>query len=226
MSGCSVLVVDSRLAIREAVAESLAQEHDLQVLATAGDRAAAVLQARRVEPDVVVVSTSYEGDLAVLCAELHAVEPPPRVLLADRTPKEEALFSAIEVGFDGYTTSVHGMQGLARAIEAIARGESVVPSALLGSLLRRLIERQRQAAGAAERLVTLTRREREVLSMMVEGADRTRIATELFISPETVRTHIQRILRKLDVHSRIEAVALVERTGLADRLERIVERSA
>lgn len=226
MSGCSVLLVDPRRAIREATAESLTHDHDLRVLATADDKGAALLQARRVEPDVVVVSTSYEGDLAALCAELHALEPPPRVLLADRTQDEEALFHAIEVGFDGYTSGIHGMQGLARAIEAIARGESVVPSALLGSLLRRLIERQRQAAGAAERLVSLTRREREVLSMMVDGADQAGIATQLYISPETVRTHMQRILRKLDVHSRAEAVSLVARTGLADRLERIVERSA
>ena len=148
------------------------------------------------------------------------------MLLADRTQDEGSLFHAIEVGFDGYTSGAHGMQGLARAIEAIARGESVVPSALLGSLLRWLIERQRQAAGAAERLVSLTRREREVLSLMVEGADQARIASELFISPDTVRTHIQRLLRKLEVHSRAEAVALVAETGLADRLERIVERSA
>ena len=226
MSGCSVVLVDPRRAVREAVAECLARDHGLEVLATADDHAAALLQARRVQPDVVVVSTSFKGSLATLCSELHALEPAPRVLLADRTQDEESLFHAIEVGFDGYTSSANGMQGLARAIEAIGRGESVVPSALLGPLLRRLIERQRQAAGAAERLVSLTRREREVLSLMVEGADQARIASELFISPDTVRTHIQRLLRKLEVHSRAEAVALVAETGLADRLERIVERTA
>lgn len=226
MNGCSLVLVDPRRVVREAVAESLAHDHGLQVLATVGDHVAAVLLARRVAPDVVVVSTSFEGSLATLCEELQALDPAPRVLLADRTQDEGSLFHAIEVGFDGYTSGAHGMQGLARAIEAIARGESVVPSALLGSLLRWLIERQRQAAGAAERLVSLTRREREVLSLMVEGADQARIASELFISPDTVRTHIQRLLRKLEVHSRAEAVALVAETGLADRLERIVERSA
>jgi two-component system, NarL family, nitrate/nitrite response regulator NarL len=74
--------------------------------------------------------------------------------------------------------------------------------------------------------VTLTPREREVLSLLVEGRDATGIAAVLFISPETARTHVQRVLRKLGVHSRLEAITLVATTGLADRLERMVERNA
>ncbi len=225
MSRATVVLVDPRSLIRTAVAEALI-EHGVEVAATADELRSMVLQAERVEADVVLISTSVVDALPALCSSLHRLARPPRILLVDGLPNEEALLQAIEAGVDGYVSGVHGVAGLARAIDAIGRGESVVPSAMLGSLLRRLIHRQREAAQAAERLVDLTRREREVLSLLVDGLDQDAIARELVISPQTARTHLQRVLRKLDVHSRAEAVALVARTGLADRLESIVERSA
>ena len=96
---------------------------------------------------------------------------------------------------------------------------------MLGPLLRHLIERRREAASAADQLVQLTPREREVLALLADGLDQRAIGAALFISPETARTHIQRLLRKLGVHSRAEAVDLITRNGLVDRLERMVERS-
>jgi len=226
MNELRVLIVDPRAIIRAAVAESLVEDHQVNVAATADDIGSTLLQAARVEPTVVVVSTSLDHALSSFCSRLHGMEKPPRILVFDAEPDADALLDAIESGADGYATGVHGMSGLAAAIRAIARGESVVPAAMLGSLLRHLIQRQREAAVAAERLVNLTPREREVLALLVEGLDQDRIAAALVISPETARTHLQRVLRKLGVHSRVEAVALVARTGLADRLQHIVERSA
>ena len=226
MSGPSVLLVDPRRLLRDAVAEALSDEHGLEVLAVADDVQSALLQATRTAPDVAVISTAWTGPLPALCERMSSLQRPPRTLLADSHPDEEALLHAIEAGAHGYVSGTSGLEGLAEAIRAIARGESVVPPAMLGTLLRRLIQRQREAAQAAERLVNLTPREREVLSLLVQGLDQDGIAAALVISPQTARTHVQRVLRKLDVRSRLDAVALVARTGLADRLERIVERSA
>jgi DNA-binding NarL/FixJ family response regulator len=222
----TVLLVEPRPLARVAIAESLVEDHGIHVRSTADDVSSALLQAARVKADVVVVSTTLEHPLSSLCQQLRELDPAPRVLLADGQPDEEALMRAIEAGADGYVSGAHGVAGLAAAIRAIARGESVVPAVMLGPLLKRLIRRQREAARAAERLVNLTPREREVLALLVEGLGQEQIAAQLVISPATARTHLQRVLRKLDVRSRAEAVELVAGTGLADRLERMVERSA
>jgi DNA-binding NarL/FixJ family response regulator len=220
----SIVLAESRRLLRDAFTEALRDGNDLDVTATDGDAVCTLVQVERVRPSVVLVGATLRDDLSGLCARLHALRDSPRVIVFDGAGSDETLLQAIESGAAGYVTGHGGLAGIVEAIHTVARGESVVPPAMLGTLLRRLIERQREAARAAERLVTLTPREREVLSMLVDGRDATRIAAALVISPETARTHIQRVLRKLGVHSRLEAITLVASTGLADRLERMVER--
>jgi DNA-binding NarL/FixJ family response regulator len=221
-----IVVAEPRRLLREAFTEALRDGFGFEVTATDGDAAATMLQTERIRPRVVLVAATMRDDLPGLCEQLHSLCDGPRVLVLDGEGSDEMLLHTIESGAAGYVTGHGGLAGVSEAIHTISRGESVVPPAMLGTLLRRLIERQREAAQAAERLVTLTPREREVLSLLVEGEDVAGIAGLLFISPETARTHVQRVLRKLGVHSRLEAIALVATTGLADRLERMVERSA
>jgi two-component system, NarL family, response regulator DevR len=208
---------------RANVERQLAELVHVCIVANTDDFASTVLQAARVEVHVVVITTAFLDGLDGLCAQLRALDTDPRTLLLDECGDEGSLLHAIETGVDGYITDG---AGIGAAIEALARGESVIPPSMLGPLLRQLIERRREAAAAAEQLIKLTPREREVLCLLVEGRDQNTISASLFISPETTRTHIQRVMRKLGVHSRTEAVALVERTGLADRLERMIDRSA
>ena len=195
----------------------------ISVLARADDIASTMLQASRVKAQVVVITNRFTDSLEVLCSRLQELEPRPRTLLLEGEGDEATLFRAIEAGVDGYATSASGEAVLAEAISALSRGESVIPPAMLGPLLRYLIERRREAASAAEQLVQLTPREREVLALLADGLDQRAIGSALFISPDTARTHIQRVLRKLNVHSRAEAIDLIARNGLVDRLERMVE---
>lgn len=220
-----VVVAEPRRLVRHALAETLGAAAGLEVVATAEDRKTLCLQAERTNPQVIVVAAGLTDALAELCAELHGLGERPRLLLLDGPGDEELLLHAVESGIDGYITGAGGISSLTTAVLSLARGESVVPPAMLGPLLRRLIQRQREADRVAEKLDDLTRREREVLSLLVEGLGHEAIGEILVISPETARTHVQRILRKLDVHSRAEAIALVAQTGMADRLERLVERS-
>lgn len=222
----TVIVAEPRQLFREALVEALSDEAGLEVVASAEDAATLMLQATRTRPRVVVLAAGLSDALPTLCARLLTLDGPPRTLVLDGTGSEDALLHAIESGTDGYVTGAGGLHGLVGAVRSLADGESVVPPAMLGPLLRRLIQRRRDADRAAEKLDDLTRREREVLSLLVDGSGHEAIAESLVISPETARTHVQRILRKLDVHSRAEAVALVAQTGLADRLERLVERSS
>ena len=197
----------------------------ISVLARADDIASVVLQAMRVEAQVVLIADGFADSLDVLCSRLQELELQPRTLLLEQKGDEASLFRAIEAGVDGYATTASGEATLAETIRALSRGESVIPPSMLGPLLRHLIDRRREAASAAEQLMQLTPREREVLARLADGMDHRAIGTALFISPDTARTHIQRVLRKLGVHSRAEAVDLITRNGLVDRLERMVERS-
>lgn len=221
-----VVLVDSGEGSRTTLATSLDRLRDVTVAATADDADTALLQAERVTAQVVILTVSCTTSLDAICEALHDLEPAPKLLFVDDDADEEALLHAIEAGADGYAVRTNGDVEVGEAVHSIVRGEAVIPPAMLGSLLRRLIQRRRDAANAADRLVELTRREREVLSLLVDGLDQQGIAANLFISPETARTHVQRILRKLDVHSRREAIALVSQAGLADRLESMVDRSA
>jgi two-component system, NarL family, response regulator LiaR len=221
----SVVLVEPRRLRREAFAIALDASHSVVVAAATSDHRSAILQCERVRPDVVVASPETEA-LRALCSGAHAVDASIGTLVLDRDPCEASLLTAIESGAAGYVTGHGGLAGVIEAINSVAQGRSVVPPALLGPLLRGLIERQREAAEAADRLAVLTRREREVLVLLVDGRDDAGIAAELVISPETARTHVHRVLRKLGVHSRLAAVSLAAKTGLAERLERLVERSA
>jgi two-component system, NarL family, response regulator DevR len=226
VTGVRMILLDPRRLPREALAESLRLDHGLDVAATTSDVPSTLLQAERLHPDVVAISSILNGQLAIICRELRTHVVSSRVLVVDGQPSEDALLHAIESGADGYSSGADGIPGLATSIRALARGEAVVPPAMLGPLLRRLIERQREAATATERLVRLTPREREVLALIATGLDQGGIAAELVISPETARTHVQRVLRKLGVRSRVEAIALVSQSGMANRLERMIERSS
>jgi DNA-binding NarL/FixJ family response regulator len=220
---CQLLLVQS-LDLRDvAFVERLSAQPAIEVAAVAHDVSSTHLQALRVRPDVVVVAFHLGEDVPRIVACLAALPQPPAVLVVQGPESDDALLASIEAGADGFLLDSDGPERIAHAARALRRGESVVPPTMLAPLLRRLIDRRRETSRVTERLVELTRREREVLGLLVDGDDAATIATRLVISPETVRTHIQRILRKLDVHSRVEAVALVSRSGLARQLSRPVE---
>jgi DNA-binding NarL/FixJ family response regulator len=103
---------------------------------------------------------------------------------------------------------------LVEAIRSVSRAEISIPSRMLTGLVRQLLTRRRERNDALSRFSRLTRREREVLGCLTDGADNEAIARSLVISPETVRTHIQNILAKLGVHSRLEATVFVRQQGL------------
>src|SRR5919106_687622 len=113
----------------------------------------------------------------------------------------------LEAGASGYLTKESPLAELIDAARAIHRGETLIPRRMLGALLARLIRRRREQDEALRRMSKLTRREKEVLALLAGGGDNDAIAQALVISPQTARTHIQNVLGKLGVHSRLEAAA-------------------
>lgn len=125
-----------------------------------------------------------------------------------------SMVDALESGAVGYLPTDASFEDVSDAVRTVADGQAVVPPPMLGALLRHVVRRRRVEREALERLETLTEREREVFDLLAAGHDRSVIAAELFISVGTVRSHLQRVFRKLGVHTHAEVVAFASRCGL------------
>ncbi|MDQ4130913.1 MAG: response regulator transcription factor [Actinomycetota bacterium] len=209
-----VLIADEHRLIREAVAEALVAEAAVNVVAEAADGYRAVSDAGSLLPDLALINADLPGLSGIdACLAIKSSSPAVSVIVFSHSGDADALLSAIEAGADGYFGMEEELAALVGALERVLDGEFLVPAHMLGQLLQRLIRRRRRSEGALERYLRLTPREREVLALLVEGCDHEAVAAALVISPQTARTHIQNLLRKLEVHSRLEAVALAVDQG-------------
>lgn len=213
-----VLVADGRPLVRAALRAGLDAEEGVVVVAEAGSADDAVAGCRRLRPDVAVLDARLPPAGGVAgCALVKSEDLPTRVLVVSEHADEDCLLATVEAGGDGYSEWSGGVAGLASDVRRLRDGESCIPPGMLGVLLRRLIQRGRQADLVVDRFSRLSRREREILALMVEGMDNQAIARALVISPHTARTHVQNVLGKLDVHSRVEAAAVAMEFGLIER---------
>jgi DNA-binding NarL/FixJ family response regulator len=221
-----VLLADEQALFREAVKIVLEAQRDFSVVAQAGDAVYAVAEAERTRPDIALVDTELPNlGVEELTRRIKRSVPECGVVLLSPRAELGTLVSSMEAGASGYLTKDSGLDQLVEAARAVHRGETLVPSKMLGPLLDRLIHRGRDEDEAMRKLSRLTRREREVLALMMQGADNAVIAQTLTISPETARTHIQNILGKLGLHSRLEAVAFVSGNGIVNRLVQVAVSS-
>jgi DNA-binding NarL/FixJ family response regulator len=210
-----ILLADGHSLFREALSTALAAESDLVVVGEARDGLEAVAEATRTGPQVAVLDADLpNGDGVRAAALIRERLPDCRIVILAAEENPEVLTSAVEVGASGYLTKASPLSDLADAIRSVHRGDTLVPAQMLGSLLERLIRRRQEQDQAVRRLGRLTAREREVLTLLAQGGDNDSIAQILVISPQTARTHIQNVLVKLGVHSRLEAAALAIQNGL------------
>jgi len=216
-----VLLADEQSLFREAVHLILEREPDLAVVGEVGDGMQALNEAERVSPDVVFLDVNLPNCDGLRATSLfHERLPSCAVIVVDGQEDETTLTEALRAGAAGYIAKTRPLNELIDAARAVHRGETLVPPAMLRGLLARIF-RQRDEQDQALRAVSrLTRREREVLALLAEGADNDTIAQALVISPQTARTHIQNVLAKLGVHSRLEAAMFVTQNGILHEFAR------
>lgn len=214
-----ILLADEQSLFREAVRSVLEAEPDLVVVGEARDGLQAVAEAERSQPDVVMLDSSLPNCDGIRAAGLiRDRAPKSRVLILCGDDDDRVLVDALEAGANGFLSKESPMSELIDAARSLFRGEILIPPRMMGGLLARLIRRRREQDEALRRLSRLTRREQEVLRLLAQGADNDGIAQALVISPQTARTHVQNVLGKLGVHSRLEAAAFVTGSGLLDHL--------
>lgn len=213
----SVLVVDEERIFADAVAAQLEEQQDIEIVAavdpgTHGE----FLRAGR-HADVVLLDADLASDAAIsLCDELTRLGS--RVIMLSDSSGPERIVTAIRAGASAWVRKDESFQHLLDVVRGVMRGETWLPPAETGTVLRLLMRAQDQRQEDDTLLAALTPREREVLACLADGDGRRDVAERLYLSANTVRTHLQNLMGKLGVHSTLEAVALIRRTQLGTPL--------
>jgi two-component system nitrate/nitrite response regulator NarL len=212
-----ILVVDDHTLFRRGLTALLARDPQLQVVGDAADAGEALRRAAELLPDVVLLDNHLPGvnGVDVLPALREAV-PGVHVLMLTVSEDEQDLAAALKGGASGYLLKTIEGDALVRAIVRAMRGESVVAEEMTG----KLVAAYRDAAAApapvvpASKVAQLSPREQEILRGIARGASNKEIGRDLGIAETTVKIHVQHVLRKLDVSSRVQAAVIASEHGL------------
>ena len=202
-----VMVVDDHALVRSAVRQAITAP-DVEVIAEAGTAEAALVEAPRVQPDILLIDIDLPGmDGLRLVRELATRLPATRIVMLTVSVSDRDLTDAMRFGAVGYLTKDLSPEALLRSIRGVDAGELAMPRKMAARLVRRLIATARHAPTPEEDLALagLTTRELEVLRLLAGGLTDRAIADALTISPRTVESHVGSILGKLGVRNRAEA---------------------
>lgn len=208
----TVIICDDHQMLADGLAMVLTAEPDIEVIGVATSVAEVLQLAELARPDVVLIDYQLpDGDGVAATRALKSARPEVMVVMLTSYTDEAVLVAAIEAGCSGYLTKHDGASTLARGVRMAANGEVLVSSSMLQLLLPRLTRTHRSVGS------DLTSREREVLELLADGVSTEVIAERLYVSVNTIRNHVQGILGKLCVHSRLEAVSVAVREGIIRR---------
>lgn len=216
-----VLLVDDEALIRAGLRMLLDAEPGIDVVGEAPDGQSGIDLAIELRPDVVVIDVrmpTMDGVEAtrVLTSADHRAKhgDPPEVLVLTTFTEDAAVRNAIRAGAGGFLLKSAAPSVLAEAVRSLARGDGWLDPTITRSLLNELASRDAPTLPTAAEVQQLTRREREVLTLMANGRTNSQIARDLFLSEATVKTHVHRIFLKLGITDRAQAVSVAFRSGL------------
>ena len=212
-----VLLVDDQALVRTGFRMILDETDDIEVVGEAADGAAAVHAATSTRPDLVLMDVRMPNvDGIEATRRIRALPSPPKVLILTTFDLDEYVFAGLRAGASGFLLKDTLAADLVSAVRVVVSGEAVAAP----SITRRLITHFLSSATPAsrpDRLAVLTAREREVLTLIATGLSNPEIADQLHLSEGTVKTHVGRILAKLDLRDRVHAVILAYECGIAPR---------
>jgi DNA-binding NarL/FixJ family response regulator len=213
------LLVDDQSMVRAGLRMLLAGEPDIEVVAEAGNGLEAVAQARRFHPHVVLMD--------IRMPELDGLEATRRILAADKTARvlilttfnlDDYVYEALSAGASGFVLKDDPPEQLIAAVRTIAAGDALLSPSVTKNVIRQFTGLHRRPPPAAVR--TLTPKEMDVFRLLARGMSNAEIGHELFISDTTVKTHVTRVLQKLEVRDRAQAIGLAYQSRLFDEQDR------
>jgi DNA-binding NarL/FixJ family response regulator len=212
-----LVVADDHDVVRTGFAGMLETQPDFTVVGTAADGAEAVRVCLERGPDVVLMDVRMPGtDGIEATRQLTRLAPPqrPRVLILTTFDLDEYVYDAIRAGASGFLLKDVTAEGLFDAVRVIAAGEALLAPTVTRRLIGEFARAHRPDSPPAAALSTLTPRETQVLRLVAEGLSNPEIAARLTVTEETVKTHVSRILAKLGLRDRTQAVVAAYETGL------------
>lgn len=209
----TVVIADDQAMVRAGFAALLNAAPDISVLGDAEDGVAAVDVCTRLRPDVVLMDVRMPRRDGLWAAEqIISSGSPTRVLMLTTFDIDDYVYSALRIGASGFMLKDAPADELVRAVRVVAAGDALLAPSVTRRLIAEVTSRATRPASAAADV--LTPREREVLGCVADGKSNAEIATELFVSEQTVKTHVSNVLAKLGLRDRAQAVVFAYENGL------------
>jgi DNA-binding NarL/FixJ family response regulator len=216
MTATRCLIADDQAMVREGFAAVLAAQPGLVVAGQAADGAEAVLQARQLRPDVVLMDVRMPVMDGLEATRQILREPPPgpRVLMLTTFDLDDYVYAALRAGASGFLLKDATAAELVNAVRVVAAGEALLAPSVTRRLIADFARQPRPGPAFRHAPGALTQRETEVLRLIARGLSNTEISATLVIAEQTTKTHVGRILAKLGLRDRAQAVVLAYETGL------------
>lgn len=217
----SVLIADDQAMVRAGFAALLDAQDDIRVVGQAADGREAVTLSARLDPDVVLMDVRMP-ELDGIAATRRILGPDypaahvPRILMLTTFDIDDYVYDALEAGASGFLLKDALPEDLVHAVRVVAAGDALLAPSVTRRMIEHFAARRPRAGRAGAALRELTEREREVLTLIGRGRSNAEIAGELFISEQTVKTHVGKVLAKLGVRDRVQAVIFAYDAGLVE----------
>jgi len=211
-----LLICDDHRVLTDALATVVRLDESLELVADpVHDPQSAVDLCLEHLPDVVLMDVEFKGGMSGIDAtrRIKEASPSTKVVIMTAHDDDRSLVDAVEAGASGFLSKDEAAQELLSAAKAAAEGEVLIDPSTLARLLPQVAREREEQRDALALLGDLTDREREILALLAQGMRNGDIAAQLYISPQTVQTHVRNILGKLRVHSKLEAVAFAVKHG-------------
>jgi DNA-binding NarL/FixJ family response regulator len=210
-----LLIADDQELVRAGFAAILARQPDIEVVGEAEDGRAAVARSEELRPDVVLMDVRMPHvDGIEATRRVVALPSAPRVLMLTTFDLDEYVYDAMKAGASGFLLKDVHRDELAGAVRTVARGDALLAPAITCRLIEDFVRRPPPARGRPARFADLTERELEVLTLIARGRSNAEIGQDLFLSEATIKTHVTRVLQKLAVRDRVQAVIAAYENGL------------